>query len=92
MWQLLNFPLAEYQQTYKSLTFIDIMRYLKVYRKQLFVLIIIVVLVYISSVSRNKMAGNVTAVAAGIVMIYAAISFVIWIIKTPTKNDNNQII
>lgn len=68
------------------------MRYLKVYRKQLLVLIIIVVLVYISSVSKNKMAGKVTAVAAGIVMIYAAISFVIWIIKTPTKNDNNQII
>ncbi len=68
------------------------MRYLRVYRKQLLVLIIILVLAYISSVSKNKSIAKTTAVAAGIVMIYAGISFVVWIIKTPTKRDNNQIV
>ncbi len=68
------------------------MRYLRVYKKQLLVLIIIIVLAYISSVSKNKSLAKTTAVATGVIMIYAAISFVIWIIKTPTKNDNNQIV
>ena len=68
------------------------MRYLRVYKKQLLVLIIILVLAYISSVSKNKSIAKTTAVATGIIMIVAAISFVVWIIKTPTKKDNNQIV
>ncbi len=68
------------------------MRYLKVYKRQLLVLVIIVALAYISSVSKNKSLAKTTAVAAGVVMIYAAISFVVWIIKTPTKKDNNHIV
>lgn len=67
------------------------MRYLKVYRKQIILLILIVVLVYISSVVKGNIAKT-TSVAAGILMIYAAITFVLWIIKTPVKKDNDQIV
>ena len=67
------------------------MRYLKVYKKQLLLLVIIIILVYISSVVKGKISKT-TSVAAGILMIFAAIMFVLWIIKTPVKKDNDQIV
>ena len=67
------------------------MRYLKVYKKQLLLLVIIIALVYISSVVKGKISKT-TSVAAGILMIFAAIMFVLWIIKTPIKKDNDQIV
>ena len=36
--------------------------------------------------------SKTTSVAAGILMIFAAIMFVLWIIKTPIKKDNDQIV
>lgn len=65
-------------------------RYLRVYRKQLIALVILIVLVVISSRTRGTLAKT-TAIAAGVIMVVAAISLVIWIIKTPVKKDNNQI-
>ncbi len=67
------------------------MRYFKVYRKQIILLVIIFALVYISSVVKGNIAKT-TSVIAGILMIYAAITFVLWIIKTPVKKDNDQIV
>lgn len=68
------------------------LRYLKVYKKQLIVLFVIIALVCLSTYLHSKKASSITAVAAGIVMIGVAIFFLIWIIKTPTKKDNNQIV
>ena len=67
------------------------MRYLKVYRKQLLMFIIITGLIYISSVVKGKISKT-TAVAAGILMIFVAITFVLWIIKTPIKKDNDGVV
>ena len=67
------------------------MRYLKVYRKQLLLFIIITGLIYISSVVKGKISKT-TAVAAGILMIFVAITFVLWIIKTPIKKDNDGVV
>lgn len=66
------------------------LRYIKLYKKHIAFFLVIIALIYISSVTRGNTA-KVTSVAAGIIMILAGISFVYWIIKTPTKKDNNQI-
>ena len=67
------------------------MRYIKLYKKQILLLILIIALVYISSVVKGNIAKT-TSVIAGILMIYAGITFVLWIIKTPIKKDNDQIV
>lgn len=64
-------------------------RYLSVFKNHVFLLILIVALVIVSSLTKGKTAV-VTSTIAGIVMIYAGISFVIWIIKTPAKKDKDS--
>jgi beta-lactamase regulating signal transducer with metallopeptidase domain len=64
-------------------------RYLSVFKKHLIWLIVIVALIIVSSLTRGRIA-NITAIATGIVMIYAGISFVIWIVKTPAKKDKDE--
>ena len=67
-----------------------ILRYLRVYSKQLIFLAVIIALVIISSRDRG-IIGKVTTYAAGGLMIIAGVLFIIWIIRTPVKKDNNQI-
>jgi len=64
-------------------------RYLSVFKNHVFLLVLIVALVIVSSLTKGKTAV-VTSTIAGIVMIYAGISFVIWIIKTPAKKDKDS--
>jgi hypothetical protein len=64
-------------------------KYFPVFKKHLFFLILIIALVVISSLTTGKTA-TITSTIAGIVMIYAGISFVIWIIKTPIKKDRDE--
>ena len=63
-------------------------RYLSVFKNHLFLLVIIIALIIISSLTKGKIAV-VTSTIAGIAMIYAGISFVIWLIKTPAKKDKD---
>ncbi len=63
-------------------------RYLSVFKNQLFLLVLIIALIIISSLTKGRTAV-VTSTIAGIVMIYAGISFIIWIIKTPAKKDKD---
>ncbi len=63
-------------------------RYLSVFKNHLFLLVIIIALIIISSLTKGKTAV-VTSTIAGIAMIYAGISFVIWLIKTPAKKDKD---
>ncbi len=64
-------------------------RYLSIFKNHVFLLVLIVALVIVSSLTKGKTAV-VTSTIAGIVMIYAGISFVIWIIKTPAKKDKDS--
>lgn len=63
-------------------------RYFSVFKNHLFLLVIIIALIIISSITKGKTAV-VTSTLAGIAMIYAGISFVIWLIKTPAKKDKD---
>lgn len=64
-------------------------RYLKVFKKNIFLIIVIIALIIVSSVTKGKTA-SVTSVLAGIAMIYGGITFIIWIIRTPTKKEKDE--
>jgi uncharacterized membrane protein YobD (UPF0266 family) len=65
-------------------------RYLFVFKSHLIILGVLVILVIISSVTRGTTAAT-TSILAGIVMIYAAITFIAYIIRTPSKKDTQDI-
>jgi hypothetical protein len=64
-------------------------RYFWVFKNHLFLLILIIVLVIIATRSTGKTAVVMSTIA-GIVMIYAAFRFILWIIKTPAKKDKDE--
>lgn len=66
-----------------------IVRYLKVFKKKIFLIILIIALIIISSLTKGKTATT-TSVLAGIAMIYGGISFIVWIIKTPVKKEKDE--
>lgn len=67
------------------------MRYLKIYKWKIILSIAVVALTYYSAIHK----GNYSKIAAyivGVSLIYLASTFVIWIIRTPIKKDNNKIV
>lgn len=64
-------------------------RYLKVFRRNILLIIVIIALIIVSSVTKGKTA-SVTSVLAGIAMIYGGVVFIIWIIRTPTKKEKDE--
>ncbi len=64
-------------------------RYLKVFKKKIFLIILIIALIIASSVTKGKTAKT-TSVLAGIAMIYGGITFIIWIIRTPVKKEKDE--
>jgi len=66
-------------------------KYLSVFKSHVIILSLLVILVIISSVTRGTTATT-TSVLAGIVMIYAGITFFIWIIKTPAKKSKEEVV
>ncbi len=64
-------------------------RYLKVYKRNILLIIVIITLVIVSSVTTGKTA-TITSTLAGIAMIYGGITFIIWIIRTPTKKEKDE--
>lgn len=66
-----------------------LLRYLKVLKGRVFLIIVIIALIIISSVTKGKTA-TVTATLAGIVMIYLGFVYIMWIIKTPVKKEKDD--
>ncbi len=64
-------------------------RYIHVYKHKLFLLLITIVFIVISTVTKG-ITSRVFAIIAGIAMIYGAISLTLWIIKTPGKKDKDS--
>lgn len=64
-------------------------RYLKVLKKRLLYIIVTVALIVVSSVTKGKTA-TITSTLAGIALIYAGVSYIIWIIRTPTKKEKDE--
>lgn len=66
-----------------------IRRYLSVFRNHVFLILILLALIIVSTVTQGKIS-TYTATFTGIVMIYAAIVFTVWIIRTPSKKNNDE--
>lgn len=64
-------------------------RYLKVLKKNIFLIIVIITLIIVSSVTKGKTA-TITSTLAGIAMIYGGFTFIMWIIRTPTKKEKDE--
>lgn len=63
-------------------------RYLKVFKKKILLIIVTIALIVISSVTKGKTA-TITSTLAGVALIYAGITYIVWIIKTPTKKEKD---
>ena len=66
-----------------------ISRYLKVFRKKIFLIVVTIALIVISYFTKGK-TSKTTSVLAGIALIYSGINYMIWIIKTPTKKEKDE--
>ena len=66
-----------------------LLRYLKVYKKKIALFLVIIALIVVASVTKGKTA-IVTSTLAGIAMIYAGFSFIVYIIRTPVKKDLDE--
>ncbi|TDH28805.1 hypothetical protein EXU57_01670 [Segetibacter sp. 3557_3] len=65
-------------------------RYLSVFKTQLFLIILIIALVIISTLTKGKTATTFS-ILAGIAMILEGIAFFIWIIKTPARKSKDEV-
>ena len=65
-------------------------RYLFVFKNHVILMVIFLALIIVSSVTNGKLS-SVTTVLTGILMIYAAIVFTFWIIKTPSKKSKDNV-
>jgi hypothetical protein len=63
-------------------------RYLWIFKNHLFLLLVIIALVIVATKTTGRTA-IVTSTIAGIVMIYAAFRFILWIIRTPARKDKD---
>ena len=68
----------------------NLLKYISVYKKHIFLVILMIVLIVLSSLSTGKSAVTLS-VLAGIVMIIEGIYFFIWIIKTPAKKSRDEV-
>lgn len=66
-------------------------RYLKVFKRKIILLFVIIALVIISSVTKGKTAV-VMSTLTGIFLIVIAVYYIIWIVKTPTKKESDEIV
>jgi len=67
------------------------MRYLKLFKRKILLLILIVGLIVLSSVTKGKTAVVLSTIT-GVLLIVIAIYYIIWIIKTPTKKESDEAI
>lgn len=65
-------------------------RYLKVLRKNLLVIIVIIALIVASSVTKGKLSKTLSIIT-GLVMILSAVLFIIWLVKTPTRKEKDEL-
>jgi Ca2+/Na+ antiporter len=66
-----------------------IRRYLSVFRNHVILMLLLLALIIFSSRTNGRLSVY-TSVFTGILMIYAAIVFTIWIIRTPSKKNKDE--
>ncbi len=65
-------------------------KYFPVLKRHFVIAILLLALIVISSVTKGNISV-ITAYAAGALMIYAGISFTLWILKTPAKKSKEEV-
>ena len=66
-------------------------RYLSVFKNHVIIMVVFLALIIVSSVTNGKLS-SVTTVLTGVLMIYAAIVFTFWIIKTPARKSKDEVL
>lgn len=64
-------------------------RYFNVFRNHVAILVALVILICISELAQGAIA-TAAKIATGIVMIYAALNYAIWLLKSPTAKMNEE--
>lgn len=64
-------------------------RYFNVFRSHLLVLITLVILICVSEMTEGTVA-TVAKIATGVVMIYIAINYAVWLLKAPVAKVNEE--
>jgi ABC-type multidrug transport system permease subunit len=64
-------------------------RYFSVFKKHVYLLALLIVLVIVSSIA-SGLLSIVTSVMAGLVMIILGLAVTIWILKTPAKRTSEE--
>jgi len=64
-------------------------RYLKVFKRKILALILVVVLIAASSITKGR-TSVVLSTITGIVLIIIGVYYIIWIIKTPVKKEKDE--
>jgi len=65
-------------------------RYFNVFKSHVVALIVLIVLVCIAEIAYGTTVATVAQISAGILMIYAAIRYTVWLIKKPTVSMNEE--
>jgi len=66
-----------------------LLKYIKIFWRNILLFAIIIALVIVSSKTQGK-TSTITATLAGVVMIYLAAKFILYIIKTPIKTEKDE--
>ena len=64
-------------------------RYFNVFRNHVVILVLLVATVFVSEITSGTVA-SVTKIAAGVMMIYAAIYYAVWLMKRPTTSVKEE--
>jgi len=64
-------------------------RYLKVFKKKIFLIIITIALIITSYTTKGK-TSKTASILAGIALIYSGLTYMYWIMKTPTKKEKDE--
>jgi len=64
-------------------------RYFKVFKRKILALILVAALITASSITKGK-TSVVLSTVTGIILIIIGVYYIIWIIKTPVKKENDE--
>ena len=65
-------------------------RYFNVFKSHVIAIVVLIVLIAISEIAYGTPLATVAQISAGILMIYSAIRYTIWLFKKPTVSMNEE--
>lgn len=65
-------------------------RYFNVFKSHVVLLIVLIVLVGIAEITYGSTVATIAQIAAGVLMIFAAIRYTIWLLKKPAVTSEEM--